>query len=235
MAVKLSRRMRALADLVVPCQSLADVGCDHAYLSLFLVESGRVRRALAMDIRPGPLKRARQHIAEAGMEDRVESRLSDGLQDYRPGETEAILISGMGGNLIRKILEADLDAARAAGQIILGPQSDLPMLRAWLLDRGFVTLAEDLVEEDGKWYPLARISYQGEGRRQVPWTPEELAYGKLLIDQGHPLLAAYLKREAELLAKILDHLPEGRSGRREEILLRLDLNQKTLFRIKERI
>ena len=233
MAVRLSRRMQALAALVEPCQSLADVGCDHAYLSLALLESGRVKRALAMDIRPGPLKRAREHIAAEGMADRIEVRCSNGLASYRPGETKAILISGMGGGLIRDILEADLSSAREAGQIILGAQSDLPMLRAWLLDRGFVTQAQDLVEDGGKWYFLARVCYQEGSRGDCFWTPEELAYGKLLIENRHPLLEVYLRREEAMLKSILAALPQGKVRRREEILERLKQNRRARLRISE--
>lgn len=233
MAVRLSRRMQALAALVEPCQSLADVGCDHAYLSLALLESGRVKRALAMDIRPGPLKRAREHIAAEGMADRIEVRCSNGLASYHPGETKAILISGMGGGLIRDILEADLPSAREAGQIILGAQSDLPMLRAWLLDRGFVTQAQDLVEDGGKWYFLARVRYQEGNRGDCSWTPEELAYGKLLIENRHPLLKVYLRREEAMLKSILAALPQGKVRRREEILERLKQNRRARLRISE--
>ncbi len=233
MAVRLSRRMQALAALVEPCQSLADVGCDHAYLSLALLASGKVKRALAMDIRPGPLERAREHIAAEGMTDRIEVRLSNGLASYRPGETEAILISGMGGGLIRNILEADLASARAAGQIVLGAQSDLPVLRSWLLAGGFVTLAQDLVEEGGKWYFLARVRYQEESQEERSWTSEELAYGKLLIENKHPLLAEYLRREAVLLKRILEALPRERTKRREEIQKKLSQNQTARLRISE--
>lgn len=101
---RLSRRMRALEQLVSPCNVLADVGCDHGFLAICFVQTKRAERAIAMDVRPGPLERAREHVERYGCGDRIALRLSDGLEALNPGEADAILIAGMGGGTILHIL-----------------------------------------------------------------------------------------------------------------------------------
>ena len=101
----LSHRLRAVSDLVTQGNRLADIGTDHAFVPIFLVEEGRIPSAVAMDINAGPLERAREHILLHGLEDRIRTRLSDGLQALERGEADTILIAGMGGALTVRILQ----------------------------------------------------------------------------------------------------------------------------------
>ena len=102
--MQLSKRLQALADLVSQDHVLADVGCDHGYIPVFLIQNQRRPKAIAMDIGEGPLKRAQENIRSYGLEGYIETRLSDGLSKLQPGEADTILISGMGGPLMEKIL-----------------------------------------------------------------------------------------------------------------------------------
>ena len=101
----LSKRMQAVADLVPEAACLADIGTDHGYLPISLVQKGRVSRAIAMDVNAGPLDRASGHIEECGLGERIATRLSDGLTELGPGEADVVLIAGMGGPLTVRILE----------------------------------------------------------------------------------------------------------------------------------
>ena len=105
MTVQLSGRLQAIADLVTCRTVLADVGTDHAHLPVWLCETGKIKSAIAMDVRRGPLLRAEESIRLAGLEDRIRLRLSDGLEQLRAGEADSIVIAGMGGILIRTILQ----------------------------------------------------------------------------------------------------------------------------------
>ena len=98
---------------------------------------GTIKRALAMDVRKGPLSRAEESVAMAGLENRIETRLSDGLEKLSPGEAEAVVIAGMGGELMIHILEQGRHMWDSVGQWILSPQSEIPKMRKWLWDNGF--------------------------------------------------------------------------------------------------
>lgn len=173
--VKISNRLMTVASLISEGNVLADVGTDHGYVPIYLMEQGKIPRAIAMDINAGPLERAKEHIAGCGMGDYIETRLSDGLEALRAGEAESILIAGMGGGLVIHILEAGEAVAKSAGELILQPQSELERVRIFLEENGYVTDAEDMVFEDGKFYPMMRVHYEPErGRlsRRLEGNPE---------------------------------------------------------------
>ena len=109
--MQLSKRLRAVADFVTPQGRLADVGTDHAYVPICLMEEKKISGAIAMDIVDGPLQRARENIAAHHLETQIETRKSDGLEALRPGEVDTIVIAGMGGLLICRILEQGREVA----------------------------------------------------------------------------------------------------------------------------
>lgn len=148
----LSERLQMLADMVTPGNRLADVGCDHGYLAIYLVRAGICPRAVAMDVREGPLAAARRHVEEAGLEDYIDLRLSDGLAACCAGEADTLVCAGMGGRLMERILRSGMEKARQLGELILQPQSELPRFRAFLREAGFAVVQEDAVCEEGKYY-----------------------------------------------------------------------------------
>ena len=145
--MQLSKRLRAVADLVPGGTVLADVGTDHAYIPIALVEEGKIPRALAMDINQGPLMRAEENIKAHGLEEKIEIRLSDGLEKMKKGEADAVLIAGMGGLLTVRILSGKREILGGA-TLVLQPQSDLPSVRGWLAEEGYAITAEDLVLQE---------------------------------------------------------------------------------------
>lgn len=160
-AVPLSKRLRMLADMVTPGNRVADVGCDHAFLSIYLVQAGICPRALAMDVRTGPLAAAGAHVAECGLGSYIEVRLSDGLAACGSGEADTVVCAGMGGRLMERILTEGMDRAREMRELILQPQSELPRFRAFLRETGFAVVEEDAVFEEGKYYFAMKAAYRG--------------------------------------------------------------------------
>lgn len=152
----LSDRMRAVVGLVEPCKSIADIGCDHGYVAMELVRSNICRHVIAMDINKGPLERARHNIRDYDMQDYIETRLSDGTHALHAGEVEGIICAGMGGKLVIFILEQDRELVSNLRQVILQPQSELDEVRSYLRENGFIIDREDMVFEDGKYYPMMR-------------------------------------------------------------------------------
>ena len=103
--MQLSLRLQTIADMVTEGGVLADVGCDHGYLPVYLVLNKRITGAIAMDVGKGPLSRAKEHILAYGLEQYIETRLSDGLTALKPGEADTLVIAGMGGPLMEQILK----------------------------------------------------------------------------------------------------------------------------------
>ena len=155
--IKLSERLAMSAGMVTAGSSVADVGCDHAHTCIWLVKHGGVPRAVAMDVRPGPLSHAEANIRLYGLGEKIETRLSDGLEALEAGETDTIIIAGMGGTLTVQILERGLDKAKAAKELILQPQSDLGLVRRFLREHGFIITEEKMCSELGKFYTSMKV------------------------------------------------------------------------------
>ena len=200
--MELSRRLRMNASFVTPGNRLADVGTDHGYIPIALRLEGVIPSALAMDINPGPLERAKEHIRQFDLETDIHTRLSDGVQALCPGEADSVLIAGMGGALTIKILEAGKDVLSSVQELILQPQSEIDKVRLYLLTHGYAITGEKMVFEDGKYYPAMR-AVQGE----MPlWQDVELQYGKYLLEEKHPVLQEYLKEKEKTCKKIQEKL-----------------------------
>lgn len=195
--VVLSKRLQALACMVTPGRRVVDVGCDHGFVSIYLVQRGISPQVLAMDVRTGPLSRAEEHIAEAGLEGYIEARLSDGLLAYQEGEADSLICAGMGGRLMMKILTESRDKARGLEELILQPQSELPAFRRFLREEGYQLLDENIIWEEGKYYFLMKVRYGGEDSQTVQANePEQVLadkFGALLLKRRSPVLKQYLE------------------------------------------
>lgn len=200
MAVKLSARMSALAALVTPGVRLADVGTDHGYIPVFLCQIGKIPSAIAMDVNGGPLQRAEAHVAEFGLGDRIKTRLSDGLEKLEPGEADCVLIAGMGGALIQRILSDGEAVLGSVEELILQPQSEVPRTRRFLREHGYRIVDEDMVEEDGKFYFLMKAHrMEAEASEQQSLEDE---FGPVLLKKKHPVLLRWIRREMRILQMI---------------------------------
>ena len=149
--------MKAVASMVTPGNVLADIGTDHGYVPISLVQRKKIPKAIAMDVNVGPLQRACEHIAECQLEDKIETRLSDGVNKLQVGEADTILIAGMGGELVVRIITEGMEVCKAAKELVLQPQSELEKVRQFLRENKFKIMDEDMVIEDGKYYPMMRV------------------------------------------------------------------------------
>ena len=184
--VKLSDRLMAAASMVSEGMVLADVGTDHGYIPIYLVEQKKILKAIAMDINEGPLERAREHITLYGLDAYIQTRLSDGVAALKPGEADAVLIAGMGGGLVMHILKDGEEVCKEARELILQPQSELERVRAFLRDEGYEILTEDMVLDDDQFYPMMKAHYVGKNIDNhsgidEPEQRKEASLGKLQI------------------------------------------------------
>lgn len=204
---RIPKRMLAIANLVDNSKVLADVGCDHAYISINLLENGKVERIIASDLREGPLNIAKDNIKLEGFEERIETRLCAGLCGYEAGEVDTILISGMGGRLVKEILSESIDVVRRADTLILEPQSDLRVVRAYLKDIGFEIIDEDMLSEGGKYYQIMK-AVKSKERMEVCEDIGAMAeneFGPILIKKKHPVLLEFLKKRKNHYERLLQN------------------------------
>lgn len=207
--VKISNRLMTAAALVTQGYTLADVGTDHGYIPIYLLQQKKIPAAIAMDINEGPLERAKEHIALYGLQAYIQTRLSDGVAALKPGEVEAVLIAGMGGGLVMHILKDGEKVCQSAKELILQPQSEIEHVREFLREKGYTILAEDMVYEDGKFYPMMKVQYQGENENaQKASEVLKLSdlYGGLLLQNRHPVLKTFLEKEKLIYTGIKENL-----------------------------
>jgi tRNA (adenine22-N1)-methyltransferase len=196
---QISKRLETIASCVPAGSTVADIGTDHAYMPIYLIQNSIASHVIAMDVNKGPLKKAETNVEEAGVRQSIDLRLSDGLAGLKHGEADVITISGMGGKLIEKILTDGQDVIMDGQQFVLSPQSEIMHFRKFLEKRGFCTDNEKMVEEDGKYYVIICCHYDAEYeiRRYA-----QLLYGEKLIEQKDPVLLKMLAKELESYRKV---------------------------------
>lgn len=182
--MKLSKRLSAVAKMVPVNTTLVDVGTDHAYLPVYLCEQGICPQVVASDVAPGPLSSASAHTAQAGLVDRIDCRLADGLSAVSIGEMDGAVLCGMGGKLMMRILEARFDLVRQLKYLILQPQSDADALRRYAVEHGFRITEETLIKEDGRLYQVLRI----EPGKEDDFPSWQYETGPLNWNNKNPLL-----------------------------------------------
>lgn len=195
MKLPISKRLLCCAELVPPCGTVADVGTDHGYLGVYLLRAGRCGRVIAADLREKPLASARANAALFAVEERMSFVLSDGLHNFEAGSFDTLVLAGMGGDLITRILA---DAPWLAGgpyTLILQPQSAANDLRRWLGERSWAIDRERLVR-DGRFLYSVMAVRPGQGSAL---SPGEQYVSPALRREGDPLYADYLARTRRAL------------------------------------
>lgn len=158
--IELSKRMRSVADMIQPCDAVGDIGCDHAFVSIYLVEQHRAKRVIASDVRRGPITIAKRNIEAMNLSDQIEIRMGDGLDTIVPGEVNAVVLAGMGGMLMIDILERGEEVVACCDQLVLQPQSDIEKVRRYLAEKGYQLADEQMLIDAGKYYNLLDVRVQ---------------------------------------------------------------------------
>lgn len=208
--LRLSKRLQLVASFVPEGSRIADIGTDHAYIPVYLAQTGRIASAIAMDVGKGPLERAKAHIEDLVRGQQVcplETRLSDGLKELKAGEADTVIIAGMGGELVIRILTEGGRLWDDIKQFILSPQSDLDKVRHFLAENGFSIADESMVKDEGKFYTVMSVK-----RGAMAYEREtEYLYGKCLLKAKNEVLGEYLLREEKRVETILASLKKPAS------------------------
>lgn len=224
---------------------VADIGCDHGYVSIELVTRGIAEKAYAMDVRKGPLERAIAHVTERGLNDRIELRLSDGLKKLVPGEADTVIIAGMGGELITRILQEGAHVLPDIKTLILSPQSEPAMVRSFLEANGFEFVKEAFLMDEGKYYCVIKaVRARSDGKGAVSsemeavntCTKAELRYGPLLLKEKNEVLKQFLKNEKRVKSEIFESLKSYETdrikGRLAELQEDLQIIEEALYEMR---
>ena len=234
--IQLSKRLQYVADFITPGLVLADIGTDHGFIPIYMVLAGKTPRAYAMDINEGPLERATDHIREKNLEDKIETRLSDGLMKLNGNEAESVLIAGMGGSLVIKILTEGKHALEGVKELILSPHTEADLVREFLKTTDFVIEKEGMVIDAGKYYVVIKarrreVNEEGllyENENKAPEGVDEELYktlctkfGRILLEEKNPILKELLSKEVNTYSSIREGLLKNETDaglkRKEEI------------------
>lgn len=199
MACHTTPRLDALLKILQNSKSVADIGCDHAYLSILLARADENKKIIGADIKEGPLNRARENVERFGLSGRIELRLGDGLSPLKSGEVDTIVIAGMGALVISGILNEGAETAKNADRLILQPMSSAHELREFLYKNGYIIENEHLVREDRRIYTIiiAKSGDTGE------FTPGDCYVSRALRQSGDALYREYVLKQKSIIENAL--------------------------------
>ena len=207
----ISKRLETVASFVSQGAVLLDVGSDHAYLPIELVEKGHIERAIAGEVVVGPYQSAVKNVENHGLSDKIQVRLANGLAAFdESDQVSVITIAGMGGRLIASILEEGFDKLAHVERLILQPNNREDDLRNWLQDHGFQIIAESILEEAGKFYEILVVE-----AGQMKLSARDTRFGPFLSKEVSSVFVQKWQKEAEKLQFALGQIPEKNQEERQ--------------------
>ncbi|WP_202711122.1 tRNA (adenine(22)-N(1))-methyltransferase [Sporosalibacterium faouarense] len=205
--MKLTPRLQAIADFIEKGSKIADIGTDHGYIPVYLVKNRICPMAIAADINEGPLNNAVDYIDKNNLSDKIEARLGSGLEILKEAEVDTAIIAGMGGLLIRDILEEDIKITRSIDRFILQPMVASDELRRYLYNNGYRITDEKLAREKDRFYEIMVVEH---GEETID---REIYYevGKKLVEKKDKLLKEFIDKKLYTTEKILKSLENRES------------------------
>ncbi|MGN0368624.1 MAG: tRNA (adenine(22)-N(1))-methyltransferase [Wujia sp.] len=225
--IRLSRRMQALVQMLLdekdlPVGTVADIGCDHAFVSMACIDKKIANHVIAMDVGVQPLKIAQSNIREYGYEQVIETRLSDGFMALQPKEADWAILAGMGGALMRRILQQGSCHLEEGVKLILQPQSEPELVRIFLEQVGYQIIDEEMLVEDGKYYTIIKAK-----KGAMTCDDIQRRFGPVLLKKKHPVLRQFLSDEYEknkqLKTRLQSSQTQAAKKRRKEIEVELSI------------
>lgn len=224
--MEISNRLKKVASYVPKCDTMADIGTDHGYIPIYLVKRDIVNSAIAMDLRRGPLNKAKENVEQYKLADRVELRLSDGLEKLRDNEVQSIVIAGMGGLLTANILEDGKEVLTTGKTLVLQPQSEIFKVRQKIHEIGYKIVEEEMFIDMNKTYTVI-VSIKGEEEYHNFLYYQ---YGKILLEKKSKVLLSFLEKEKYTYEDLYKRLKSNNTDNVNERLLQIE---KSLSMIDE--
>jgi len=204
----LSKRLETVVQFIPKDAKLADIGSDHAYLPCYAYIRGYITTAIAGEITEGPLRSAKEQVRKTGLEHVISVRKGDGLEVIQPNEVDCITIAGMGGTLIKNILDRGKEKLVGVKRLILQPNVGAHVVREWLLEHDWELIAERIIEEDGRIYEIL-VAEKGEGKRPYDSLEAGLLLGPFLMKERSSIFTKKWQLEMNQWKKILKQLEEN--------------------------
>lgn len=229
----ISKRLKYISSLVNDVEKIVDVGTDHGYVVIELLNKDKIKSAIASDINKGPVERARDNVKAYGLSQKVSCRLGSGLKTVKPGEVDAAVIAGMGGNLIKDIIEADMDVFKKLKYAILQPVQNPEVVREYILTKGFNLEDEWIVYDEDKYYEIMKVSY-GKNITKTDLVDIDYEVSDILIRKKDPVYFDYLKYKIKRYEYVLDNLKddtENARNRKNELRTKLE-KLKSIIKFK---
>lgn len=222
MKVKLNNRLQKVANFVTKDRSIIDVGCDHALLSIYLVQNQEPKKVIASDIKEGPLEHAKENLKKYNVENKIKVKLGPGIELIEE-DIDTIIISGMGGLNMIGILKYTPSKYKNVDTIILSPNSDTDKVRSEICKLGFHIEDETLVSDKNIIYP---VIYFKRGKKKYKY--HEYLYGPILIQKQEPLFLEYMKKEKIKKEKLIEVLPKKYFQKRMQLKKELKVISKII-------
>ncbi|APJ30914.1 TPA: tRNA (adenine(22)-N(1))-methyltransferase [Streptococcus pneumoniae] len=220
----ISKRLELVASFVPQGAILLDVGSDHAYLPIELVERGKIESAIAGEVVEGPYQSAVKNVEAHGLEEKIQVRLANGLAAFEEEDRVSVItIAGMGGRLIARILEEGLGKLANVERLILQPNNREDDLRIWLQDHGFQIVAESILEEAGKFYEILVVE-----AGQMKLSASDVRFGPFLSKEVSPVFVQKWQKEAEKLEFALGQIPEKNLEERQVLVDKIQAIKEVL-------
>ena len=224
----ISKRLELVASFVPQGAILLDVGSDHAYLPIELIERGQIESAIAGEVVEGPYQSAVKNVEAHGLKEKIQVRLANGLAAFEEtDQVSVITIAGMGGRLIARILEEGLDKLANVERLILQPNNREDDLRIWLQDHGFEMVAENILEEAGKFYEILVVE-----AGQMKLSSSDVRFGPFLSKEVSPVFVQKWQKEAEKLEFALRQIPEKNLEERQVLVDKIQAIKEVLHASK---
>ncbi len=227
MDIKLSARMQMNVDMVTE-KRVADIGCDHAFVSIYLVDKKIADHVYAMDVKPGPVEIARANVSGYGMEDRITVRLSDGFSMLGEDEADCAIIAGMGGPLMVNILKGGKKHTDNGIHLVLQPQSEINQVRLYLYEIGYEIIQENMTFDEGKYYTAMKAVPACKTVKE--YSEEELIYGRCLLDNRNIILSEYLQKQITRNNELLMGLSHIHTDRTNNRIMELNHKNEIIMR-----
>ena len=224
----ISKRLELVASFVPQGAILLDVGSDHAYLPIELIERGQIESAIAGEVVEGPYQSAVKNVEAHGLKEKIQVRLANGLAAFEEADQVSVItIAGMGGRLVARILEEGLDKLASVERLILQPNNREDDLRIWLQDYDFEIVAENILEEAGKFYEILVVE-----AGQMKLSASDVRFGPFLSKEVSPVFVQKWQKEAEKLEFALGQIPEKNLEERQVLVDKIQAIKEVLHASK---
>lgn len=205
--MELSKRLKWIVEKLNKTEVIMDIGTDHGYIPIYLIKNNIAQKVIASDINKEPLNKAKINASLDGVLDKIDLRLGGGLSPLKDKEANSVIIAGMGGNLIRDILENDLNKVKNLDYLILQPAQNPEVLRKYLYKNDYEILDEDICLDENQYYEIFKVRYKAGDYISL----EDIFYeiSPMMLNKKLPLLKSYIESKIEKNEKVMDFIKDN--------------------------